>query len=96
MQPLSFSGGASGSFAFDDAPLLAVVKILSDAFLAPTLGVRRVGVTKAATALQQKKLITYRRGPIEIIDAAGLQPASCRCHDMVSEDSLAGMAGHYA
>ncbi len=58
---------------------------LTHEFLAHTLGVRRVGVTKAASALQQQGLINYSRGNIEILDPEGLASASCPCYAIVRE-----------
>ena len=49
-------------------------------FLGHMLGVRRVGVTEAATALQRKKLIEYSRGNITILDDRGLERAGCSCY----------------
>jgi CRP-like cAMP-binding protein len=50
-------------------------------FLAYMLGVRRVGVTAAATALQRAGLIEYTRGAMTVLDRAGLEHVACSCYE---------------
>jgi CRP-like cAMP-binding protein len=61
-------------------------------FLAPILGVRRVSVTKAATSLQKRGLISYSRGNLAILDRPGLMAASCGCYqaDLETYNDLLG------
>jgi hypothetical protein len=48
--------------------------------LASVLGVRRVGVTVAATVLQKRRLISYSRGTVSVLDRAGLERTACSCY----------------
>ena len=57
--------------------------LLTHEFLAMMLGIRsRPGVTIAAGALQRAGLIRYHRGPVTIIDLAGLKKRSCECYEI--------------
>lgn len=53
---------------------------ITQASLAGMLGVRRVGVTQAAGALQQRGLIRYSRGRLSVTDRPGLEHVACGCY----------------
>jgi len=56
---------------------------LTQELLGNMLGVLRVAVTKAAGALQRRKLISYSRGEINILDGNGLEAAACPCYQIL-------------
>jgi CRP-like cAMP-binding protein len=58
---------------------------ITQEFLALMLGVRRVGVSVAMSALRDHKLIAYRRGVITILDQGGLLAVACGCYKTVKD-----------
>ena len=53
---------------------------LTQEFLADMLGVQRTTVTAVARSLQDKGVIRYRRGVVDIIDRQALEAIACECY----------------
>ena len=58
---------------------------LTQEMLGRMLGVLRVAVTKAAGMLQKRKLISYGRGEISILDGKALEAAACACYQILKD-----------
>lgn len=56
---------------------------LTQEFIAAMLGVRRSGISETASVLQKRKLISYRRGHVRILDRKGLEDFACECYPVV-------------
>lgn len=56
---------------------------LTQDVMAKMLGVRRGGVSNICSALQKRKLISYSRGNIEILDWKGLKATACNCYRII-------------
>ena len=59
---------------------------LTQEFLSRMLGVRRAGVSVAASSLRQMGLIDYRRGDIHVLDRRALEALSCECYGVVKAE----------
>lgn len=74
--------------------LLMHDKSLSDDFIltheaiAHMLGVRREGVSNAASKLRDDGLIDYKRGHIKVMDRVGLENQCCECYGVVKKEFL--------
>ncbi len=60
---------------------------MTQALIADMLGVRREGVTEAASKLQNIGLIRYSRGHIAVLDRPGLEAHVCECYAVVKRES---------
>ena len=56
---------------------------LTQEFLADMLGVQRTTVTAVARSLQDKGVIRYRRGVVDIIDRGALEALACECYGVI-------------
>ena len=67
---------------------------LTHEFLAFMLGVRRASVSDVEAVLRSRGLIQSSRGRVRIIDASGLEAASCECYRSVRNEfeRLLGLA----
>jgi CRP-like cAMP-binding protein len=60
---------------------------MTQEFIGNMLGVRREGVTQAASKLQQLGAISYSRGLIKVLDRARLEALSCECYGVVKKET---------
>jgi CRP-like cAMP-binding protein len=60
---------------------------LTQEFMSNMLGVRREGVSLAAGNLQKRKLISYSRGRLKVLDRLGLETTTCSCYAFIKSTS---------
>ena len=60
---------------------------MTQEFISNMLGVRREGVTQAASKLQQLGAISYTRGLIRVLDRPKLESLSCECYAVVKKET---------
>ncbi len=60
---------------------------MTQELIANMLGVRREGVTEAASKLSAAGVIRYKRGHITILDRPELERRACECYEVVKRES---------
>jgi CRP-like cAMP-binding protein len=60
---------------------------MTQELIANMLGVRREGVTGAASKLQSQGVIKYQRGHIIVLDRPKLEKLSCECYEVVKRET---------
>jgi hypothetical protein len=60
--------------------------VMTQELIANMLGVRREGVTAAASKLQKMGLISYVRGRITVHDRPALERLTCECYEVVKRE----------
>jgi len=61
--------------------------VMTQELIANMLGVRREGVTEAASKLQRLGVVRYVRGHITVLDRARLEYLSCECYAVVKRET---------
>lgn len=60
--------------------------VMTQELIANMLGVRREGVTEAASRLQQAGIIQYARGRVTVLDRPQLEKRVCECYAVVKRE----------
>jgi CRP-like cAMP-binding protein len=60
--------------------------VMTQDLISNMLGVRREGVTEAASRLQRDRLIRYSRGRITVLDRPALELRVCECYGVVRKE----------
>jgi CRP-like cAMP-binding protein len=60
--------------------------VMTQELISNMLGVRRQGVTAAASKLQSQGAISYHRGRITVLDRTKLEGCSCECYQVVARE----------
>ena len=70
--------------------------VMTQELIGNMLGVRRAGVTAAASRLQEDGAIRYHRGRITVLDRAKLEASTCECYAVVKRESSRLLPTGYA
>jgi hypothetical protein len=85
------SGALPESFLFDTTPgftqdrVDSATLIITHDFLATMLGTDRPTVSLAAGILQNKQIIEYTRGALQILSRAKLEECACECYEVIQQ-----------
>jgi len=60
--------------------------LLTHELIAQTLGVRRSGISEAASDFREAGLIDYQRGHIQVTDRQGLEAKACECYGVIKDE----------